>query len=39
MLLKKKNVLSKKVFLKVTKKRKNETVQKQVIYYLFMAVF
>ena len=39
MLLKKKNLSSKKVFSEVTKKRRKETVRKEVIIYLFMAVF
>ena len=39
MLLKKKNLSSKKVFSEVAKKRRKETVHKEVIIYLFMAVF
>ena len=38
MLLQKKNLLLKKVFSEVTKKRRKETLHKQVI-HLFMAVF
>ena len=39
MLLKKKNLSTKKVFSEVAKKRRKETVHKEVIIYLFMAVF
>ena len=39
MLLKKKNLSSKKVFSEVAKKRRKETVHKEVIIYLFVAVF
>ena len=39
MLLKKKNMLLTKVFPEVTKNRRKETVHKQVLIHLFMAVF
>ena len=38
MLLKKKDLLPKKVFSEVRKKRRKETVHKQIIIHLFMAV-
>ena len=38
-LLKKTNLSLKKVYSKVTKKRRKETLHKQVIIHLFMAVF
>ena len=39
MVLKKKNISSRKVFSEVTKKRRKENVHNQVIIHLFMAVF
>ena len=39
MVLKKKNISSRKVFSEVTKKRRKENAHNQVIIHLFMAVF